>query len=231
MENTIIFIPRNTEVVFPEEDVGGIIPTGFKKENTELKSPEIGFRKVSLIKNDDNSLEIIRIAKRPTYDLVLPDNRMGAITYVDYHKIIEPIHINKYDGSFMMRHKISIADQLTDLGNLIRGIGTNKTIDVYSVSGDTITQLESIKTPSVTNPTRMINIGIANVFSKKALLQLATEANPDKEFIDSVEEICVTNIAPGESSERWMRVFKNALQAEIQTTDLDTEEIPGITKT
>lgn len=231
--STFILVPRNAEVHFPNKDTGGLIPTGFKTEATELQSPEVGFRKVSLIKNDDKSLEILRIAKRPTYDLILPDNRMGAITYVDYHKNIDPINIEAYDGIFLLRNRISIADKLTDLGNMIQGIGPNKKIDVYSYSsdkeeGDRIQALESITTPSSAKQSQMVNLGITSVFSKKTLINLAITQNSENESIQQIENVCITNIILGESKKKWETIFENALQTEIQTTEMDTEKIPGI---
>jgi len=223
----VIFIPIGEEYTDLTGGMeGGIVNKigNEKPENLTVKNDN--HQRTFLVKNDDDSLEVFNIVKRTTADLVLPDNRMALITFVDYHKHFNKIPLKEIGLDVIIEKDLNIKDSLINTINTIQSLqrATSYRYIILDKDYNKLTT-NNIEIPNKRNILNAVkDIVIDNSIGKTLLLKVKQKEQNDGngEFVKNLDKGYITIIEPSKiTEEEWI---KNAVESGINITD--EEEIP-----
>ena len=207
--SSVIFIPIGEE--YTEYMPGGVVNSIGNDENEELTVQKDNHQRSFLIRNDDGSLEIFNLVKRTTADLVLPDNRMSFITFVNYHKHFDKIPLKEIGLDVIIGKDLNMKDGIINTTNTIQSLQKGRSYQYTILDKDYNPIITRNNKVEISKSSKSKNIG----------KDLLSQVRREEIEIDDIEKGYITIVEPGKITGDWV---KSALQRTINITKED--EIP-----
>lgn len=183
---------------------GGIVNKIGNDKTEELNVQKDNHQRTFLVRNDDDSLEVFNLVKRTTADLVLPDNRMSLVTFVDYHKHFDTISLDTLDLKIIIENGLNLKDSI---------INTKKTVESLHKATEYQYKIFNKNYEPIIIENNKIERQNTNSSIGKTLLSKVKQQNKD---IKDIEQGYVTIIKSSKITKEWI---KNAVQTRINITD------------
>lgn len=197
---------------------GGVVNTigGDDNQPQELNVTQDNHQRTFLVKNPDGSLEIMNVVKRTTADLVLPDNRMASVMFVDYHRSFDTIPLDTFGLRVIIGRDLSLKDSIVNTMNTIHSVekGRKYQYIVFNERYEPITDNKEIEIPEYATLDPMNPGGY--------LLTLVKREEPD---ITDIKEGYITIIRPDIITPTW---FESAVMNGISIVKEDEVPITNV---
>lgn len=209
--SSVIFIPIGGTIT--DISNGGVVQSIGEGDTPEITVRNDGFQRTFLIKNDDDTLEVLNLMKRTTADLVLPDNRMSTITIVDFHKRFDKIPIEESRPRVIISTDSNLKDSIQALSKTIQDVQSAKTFKfvVFDETNKDITNTGEVS----------LQGNSIDTYKKVELKRIFQKENPDVE----IKEVYVTLVNPERINTDWIQT---AIMNGIQLTAEDEIPIPSL---
>lgn len=223
MSSVVFIAPGETNSSFSNGET--VINVGGDPSELNLEVTNVGYQNTFIIKNpDDGSVELYTIMKRPTFDLVLPDNRMGVITIVSSYKKIDRIPIQDFGGSIIVNTDATLEERVNGVLDILKSFESGNTVQ-YVIFNESF---EKIKEGSLEIPKNMFRSilkkisGDESQMSAQAMINLVRRNEGN---ITDIKNAYFTNAVVSDITSDWLQ---GSISKNVELTTSKEEQIKGL---
>lgn len=202
-----------------------VINVGGDSSELNLEVKDVGYQNTFIIKNpDDESVELYTIMKRPTFDLVLPDNRMGAITIVSNYKKIDRIPIQDFGGSIIVNTDATVEEKVSGVIDILKSFESGNTVQ-YVIFNETF---EKIREGSLEIPKNMFRSILKKITGDETQMSAQTMINlvrRNETDITNIKNAYFTNALISDITSEWLQ---GSISKNVEITTGKEEQIKGL---